>query len=240
VVLSPAAISVPSIVAAAIAPECHAVRRRGSSSQKEWVSIGTTSLQSTDVIGPYVAPTALRAKGWIGRLFGQLHPYDSGSAVLIGGALGLALVILIDTIIGARDHSTLRALYDAARTTATIGSPDVPDETWPLLWASLAAILVMGLTAAFAAGIVHHLISGRHVALFGRRVVPRRGHVIIGGMGQVGVRAAQALRRLKVQRAAVHRTVHSAAHAATRACGWDWRAVLVLIQGQVPVASAAG
>jgi len=198
VVLSPAAISVPSIVAAAIAPQCYAVRRRGSSAQKEWVGIGTSSPPSTDVIRPYVAPTALRAKGWLGRLFGQLHPYDSGSAVLLSGAAGLALVMLIDTIIGAQHHSLIRALYDSARTTATIGSPEVPDQTWELLWASLAAVLVMGLTAAFAAGIVHHLISGRHVALFGRRVMPRRGHVIIGGMGQVGVRAAQELRALGI------------------------------------------
>ena len=66
------------------------------------------------------------------------------------------------------------------------------------MWATLAALLVMGFTAAFAAGIVHHLISGRHVALVGRRVMPRSGHVVVAGMGQVGLRLAQELRALGI------------------------------------------
>ncbi len=67
-----------------------------------------------------------------------------------------------------------------------------------LIWGTIAALLVMGFTAAFAAGIVHHLLSGRHVALVGRRVMPRAGHVIVVGMGQVGLRLAQELRDLGV------------------------------------------
>jgi voltage-gated potassium channel Kch len=100
--------------------------------------------------------------------------------------------------VGLRHESLTRALYDAARTTATIAAPDLPDEPFILLWGTIAALLVMGFTAAFAAGIVHHLISGRHVALVGRRVMPRSGHVVVAGMGQVGLRLAQELRSLGV------------------------------------------
>ena len=98
------------------------------------------------------APARLRVRGWIGRLRGQLHPYDAGSSVLLGGAFGLLLVILIDTLVGLRHDSLIRALYDATRTTATISAPELADEPWVLVWATIAALLVMGFTAAFAAG----------------------------------------------------------------------------------------
>jgi hypothetical protein len=118
--------------------------------------------------------------------------------VLLGGAFGLLLVILIDMLVGLRHESLIRALYNAARTTATIAAPELPEEPGVLLWGTVAALLVMGFTAAFAAGIVNHLLSGRHVALIGRRVMPRSGHVVVAGMGQVGVRLAQELRSLGV------------------------------------------
>ncbi|CAB4947716.1 MAG: portal protein [Actinobacteria bacterium] len=202
-VLSPAAISVPSIVAAAIAPDHHAVRRELASTEQRWVSISSAPASAasegeSQIVRPYSVPSRVRFRGLMGRLAGQFRPYDSGSAVLVGGAVGLLVVLLIDTLIGLRHHSLVRSLYDAARTTSTIGAPELADETWTLLWATLAALLVMGLTAAFSAGIVQHLLSGRHVSIVGRRVVPRRGHVVISGMGQVGVRAAQELRDLGV------------------------------------------
>ena len=200
VVLSPASISVPSIVAAAIAPEHSAIRRRGSSLEAQWVSIDAPGRDGDDLAHtePYSTSARLRAKGLVGRLRGQLHAYDSGSAVLLGGAFGLLAIILIDTVIGLQHNSLVRALYDATRTTATISAPTLGEHAWELLWATIAALLVMGFTAAFAAGIVHHLLSGRHVALFGRRVIPHTGHVIIVGMGQVGIRLAQELRALGV------------------------------------------
>ncbi len=199
VVLSPASISVPVIAAAAIAPQHGAIRRRGTSSQDAWVTIDVPAPGSDEaLVTAYSVPRSARMRGLIGRLRGQLHPYDSGSSVLLGGAFGLLAIIAIDTIVGLSHGSFIRALYDATRTTATISAPQLDDSPILLIWATIAALLVMGFTAAFAAGIVHHLLSGRHVALFGRRVIPRAGHVIIVGMGQVGIRLAQELRALGV------------------------------------------
>jgi Trk K+ transport system NAD-binding subunit len=206
VVLSPAAVAVPSMVAAAIAPEHVAVRRRGSSHERHWVTVDGGPGAERVGIHAFEPSGQLRLRGLLGILRGQLHPYDAGSAVLLGGAFGLLLVILVDTLVGLRHESAIRALYDAARTTATIASPELADETGPLLWATLAALLVMGFTAAFAAGIVHHLISGRHVALVGRRVMPRSGHVIVAGMGQVGIRLAQELRALGIAVVGIERS----------------------------------
>ena len=211
VVLSPAAIAVPSMVAAAITPGHVAVRRTGSSTVRSWVTIDAEPGVDQARIDPCHVPGGLRRRGLIGILRGQLHPYDSGSSVLLGGAFGLLLVIAIDTLVGLRHDSLVRALYDATRTTATISAPELGEETAVLVWATVAALLVMGFTAAFAAGIVHHLISGRHVALIGRRVVPRSGHVVIAGMGQVGLRLAQELRALGIAVVGIERTATAAA-----------------------------
>jgi len=198
VVLSPASISVPTIVAAAIAPDHAAIRRRAGTSEASWVAIDAPATDDAARVTAYQPSATLRWRGVLGRLRGQLQAYDSGSAVLLGGALGLLAVIAIDTLMGLQTRSFVRALYDATRTTATISAPELPDHPWELLWATFAALLVMGFTAAFAAGIVQHLLSGRHVALVGRRVIPHTGHVIVVGMGQVGIRLAQELRALGI------------------------------------------
>lgn len=198
VILSPAAVAVPSMVAAAVAPEHAAVRRARTQEDTSWVTVDAEAGVGTGIVRPWSPAADLRLRGLVGTLRGQLRPYDSGSTVLLGGALGLLLVILVDTLVGLRHESLVRALYDAARTTATINAPELPDEPLTLVWATIAAILVMGFTAAFAAGIVHHLISGRHVALVGRRVIPRSGHVVIAGLGQVGLRLAEELRAVGV------------------------------------------
>jgi hypothetical protein len=174
VVLSPASISVPHFVAAILG-------RPIASDHTE-----------------HEVPRPWQRRGVVGTLAGQLRPYDAGSAVLLVGILGLLGVIVIDTIVGLSHASVLRALYDATRTTATISAPNLPDEPAVLIWATTAALLVMAFTAMFAAGLVNYLLSGRHVALIGRRVTPRSGHVIVVGMGQVGLRLAQELRSLGV------------------------------------------
>lgn len=218
VVLSPASIAVPSMVAAALDTGHAAIRRATSSSVRTWVAIdppagghdaSSDASAATGTIEPFRVAPGVRRRGVLGTLRGQLRPYDAGSAVLLGGALGLLLVIAVDTLVGLRHDSFIRALYDATRTTATISAPELADEPAVLAWATLAALLVMGFTAAFAAGIVHHLLSGRHVALVGRRVMPRSGHVIVVGMGQVGLRLAQELRALGVAVLGVER--HSSA-----------------------------
>jgi Trk K+ transport system NAD-binding subunit len=197
VVLSPAAISVPAMVAGAIHPDADAVRRASTPEVPEWVSIKQHGEEGA-AVEPYRAPESVKTRGLLGRLAGQFRPYDSGTRVLLGGVAGLIAIICADTLVGLGHAHFLRALYDATRTTATISAPALPDEPWLLVWATLAALAVMCFTAMFAAGIVNYLLSGRHAAIFGRRVAPRFGHVIVVGMGQVGLRLAQELQALGV------------------------------------------
>lgn len=196
VVLSPAAISVPSLVAAAIDPRTAAIRRKDTQEEARWVSL-TPAGDHTNVAA-YSTPDAIRRPGRIGRLTGQLRAYDAGTKVLLTGVFGLITVIALDTIVGLQHANFLRAMYDATRTTATISAPALPDEPWILIFATFAALAVLAFTAMFAAGLVNYLISGRHVALIGRRVAPRSGHVVVVGMGQVGLRLAEELQALGV------------------------------------------
>lgn len=196
VVLSPAAISVPSLVAAAIDPRAAAIRRLDTQDEARWVSIKPAG--DCVELADYTTPEAIRRPGRRGKLLGQLRAYDAGTRVLLTGVFGLITIIALDTVVGLTHANFLRALYDATRTTATISAPELPDEPWILIWATLAALAVLAFTAMFAAGLVNYLLSGRHVALIGRRVAPRSGHVVVVGMGQVGLRLAEELQALGV------------------------------------------
>ena len=53
-------------------------------------------------------------------------------------------------------------------------------------------------TAMFTAGVVDRLLGPRLVGLVGPRALPRTGHVVVVGMGQVGLRLCAELRDLGV------------------------------------------
>jgi len=218
VVLSPAAISVPAMVAGAIHPEANAVRRKSTPEVPAWVAVKHRDKEGAD-IEPYRTPEVMKTRGLLGRLAGQFRPYDSGTRVLLGGAAGLIAIIFADTLVGLGHANFLRALYDATRTTATISAPALPDDPWLLIWATIAALFVMGFTALFAAGIVNYLLSGRHAAIFGRRVAPRFGHVIVVGMGQVGLRLAQELQALGIAVTGIEQSPEARSLPIARSCG---------------------
>jgi Trk K+ transport system NAD-binding subunit len=52
--------------------------------------------------------------------------------------------------------------------------------------------------AFFTAGLVNRLIDRRLTGLVGRRAVPRRDHVVVVGLGQVGLRLCLLLRRIGI------------------------------------------
>jgi hypothetical protein len=190
-VTSPADIAVPSLVAACLPGDLTGVCSDGDA----WVAYPA----GADVSRPYRLPSRLRAGARLGILRGQLRPHDSGSQILLGGLAGILLLLVIDTIVGfsVLHESLVEAFHAAVRTVATVGPVPV-DASQPgyLLFAALAMLVTIGLTAMFTAGIVEHLLSGRLIGLWGRRVLPRNGHVVVVGMGQVGLRLAAELRSL--------------------------------------------
>lgn len=171
---------------------------------------------------PYRLSRSLRTEARIGVLLGQLRPHDSGSTILLAGLAGIALLLVVDTVLGLTvlHEPFVHALHAAVRTVATVGP--VPVDGAPagyLLFASLAMLLTIGLTAMFTAGIVEHLLSGRLIGLVGRRVLPRRGHVVVVGMGQVGLRLAAELTALGLAVTGIDRDPRAANLRTARALG---------------------
>lgn len=158
----------------------------------------------------------------VGIALGQLRPHDSGSRILLAGAVGILLILGVDTVLGpsVQHESAVAAFQAAARTIATVGPAVVePERASYMIFAALAMLITIGLTAMFTAGIVEHLLSGRHVGLVGRRVLPQRGHVVVVGMGQVGVRLAAELKALGLGVVGIERDISAPNLVTARALG---------------------
>ncbi|MEJ7824062.1 MAG: hypothetical protein WKF48_01460 [Solirubrobacteraceae bacterium] len=95
-------------------------------------------------------------------------------------------------------ESLVEALYTATKTIVTVGpNPQIDDgPDWFTVFSSVMMVAGLAFTALFTAGVVNRLINRRLVAIVGRRVAPRSNHVIVVGLGQVGLRLCLLLREL--------------------------------------------
>ena len=125
-------------------------------------------------------------------------PYDKSAGLLLYGAIGLVAILLIETItaIFVLDNSFIDATYGSAKTLVTVDpNLDVDDGPgWYKLFTSATMILALVFAAGFTAGLVNRVVDWRLTGLVGRRAVPRRDHVVVVGMGQVGLRLCLLLR----------------------------------------------
>ena len=131
-----------------------------------------------------------------------LTPYDKSAALLLWGALGLVIILVLETVasMAALGQGVIDAAYGSAKTLVTVDPNDEvadgPKGLKAFLTVSMLAALVFD--ASFTAGLVNRLIDRRLTGLWGRRAVPRRDHVVVVGMGQVGLRLCILLRDLGV------------------------------------------
>ena len=74
-------------------------------------------------------------------------------------------------------------------------------------WFKVAIVASMLLTlfsaACFTGGLINRIVDSRLTGLVGRRAVPRRDHVVVVGLGQVGLRLCLLLRECGVPVVAV-------------------------------------
>jgi voltage-gated potassium channel Kch len=147
-----------------------------------------------------------RFRRWLGE---QLRPYDHVSRVMLLSLIGLIVVIGLEAlIVSLQSHENFgEALYGATKVTATVGPNSVVDHgpLWLKLYATATIAAAIILVAVFTATVVHRFMNPRLTGVFGRRTVPRSGHVVVVGLGQVGFRLCLELRALGIPVVAVER-----------------------------------
>lgn len=195
-VASPAYISIPSIVASALLPEHVGLLRTTSAKNVSWeaASIGGGQIKLEE----FVIPAAWRRKRIWSLIRGQLRSYDSASRALLGGLSALVAVLLADMALLQRSESLSHAFYSASAVISGVTAPEIPMEDWQLVQSGTFMLLTVVFVAIFGAGMVNHVLTGRRAGIFGRRVIPRSDHIVVVGLGQVGIRVCRELALLKV------------------------------------------
>jgi voltage-gated potassium channel Kch len=125
------------------------------------------------------------------------RPQDLSSRLLLAGFFGLLAVLVTDfawlTLAGRR--GVLTALLESSRVVATVGPGPLRGSSAYSVFSAVAMLATVGFTAIFTAGLVNRMLEPRLTTLFGARRAPRRDHVIVVGLGQVGIRLCAELRR---------------------------------------------
>lgn len=136
-----------------------------------------------------------------------LKPFDRSAALVFFGAVGLVLILVAETVAAALvlDQSLVDAFYGAVKTLVTVDpNPEVQDgPEWFKVLISLSMLVALLFAAAFTGGLVERLIGRNLTGLLGRRAVPRSDHVIVVGLGQVGLRLSMLLRECGISVVAV-------------------------------------
>ena len=136
-----------------------------------------------------------------------LHPFEASMRILLAGLVGFLLILVADTAVLtlALGEPFVEAFYSATKTIVTVGPNPLIDDAagWLKVFSALAMLLALGFTAIFTAGVVDRLIDRRLTTIVGQRAVPRRDHVVVVGLGQVGLRLCLLLRELGIRVVAV-------------------------------------
>jgi voltage-gated potassium channel Kch len=127
-----------------------------------------------------------------------LKPFDRSAALVFFGAVGLLTILVAETVAAALvlDQTLIDAFYGAVKTLVTVDpNPAVQDgPEWFKLAISISMLVALLFAAAFTGGLVERLIGRNLTGLLGRRAVPRSDHVVVVGLGQVGLRLCMLLR----------------------------------------------
>lgn len=200
-VTSPADVAAPVLLAACLQPDLLALSPTPSG------HVGARWQDDTVRLESYRPPRALRYQALLGKIRGQLRPHDGSSRIMLTGLAGLLLVLLADWLWTMTFHHRppVEALFEAVRTVSAVGPAAAHGSDTYLLFASLAMLITIVFTAVFTAGMVDRLLGPRSIGVVGSRALPRAGHVVVVGLGQVGLRLCTRLQDLGIGVIAVER-----------------------------------
>lgn len=200
-VTSPADLAAPILAGAAIADDLLAVHRAADG---EAVAVrasvgGPESGAFTPIRRPLLRSVAVASSG-------LLRTPDTGTRMLVWGLTGVSLIIAADFLwlVLGKHYPMDTAILDAVKVVTTVGP--APDAHGGYALVSAAAMLLtVLLTAMMTAGLIDRILGPRLVGLVGSRVLPHSDHVIVVGLGQVGLRLCRELTALGVDVVGVER-----------------------------------
>lgn len=205
-VLSMADIVAASFAGPCLHPELLSLVRTGAGAGRV---ARIEAIDGAPAVTSAVNPRPPLLRRMLGRLASIARPFDPSARILVAGLAGLAFVIGLETAVtmAVGDLSLVDAFYSVAKVTVTVG-PSATADTGPA-WFKFFSAVTMLVTLAFAAvltaGLVNRLLDRRLTGVFGRSSVPRSGHVVVVGLGQVGLRLCELLQVLGVPVVAVER-----------------------------------
>jgi len=132
---------------------------------------------------------------------------DGALRLLVGAGVGLLVALIVQTAItmSALHENVLNGVYFSTRAIATVA--DAPNSQSAPAWFKIVSafnmVAALVLVAVFTAALVRRLSRPRLTTMVGPRAAPARGHVVLVGVGQVGVRLAQTLRDRRIPVTAV-------------------------------------
>jgi TrkA-N domain len=136
-----------------------------------------------------------------------LAPYDRSAGLMFYGLMGLIGMLAFETggAMVVLDQSFADALYGSTKSLATVGPNDAVADgpSWFKIVVVVSMLLTLLSAACFTGGLIERLTSTRLTGLVGRRAVPRRDHVVVVGLGQVGLRLCVYLRECGISVVAV-------------------------------------
>ncbi|MBD0283124.1 MAG: NAD-binding protein [Thermoleophilaceae bacterium] len=195
-VLSMADIVAPSFAGPCLDPELISLTRGPS---------GADGIGALDGKPHRVAPSWFRpgrARRLLAGLESLIQPFDASARILVAGLIGFLAVLVVETLVTvlASDESLVDALYSVAKVTVTVGPSPAADhgEDWFKLFSATTMLMTLGFAAVLTAGLVNRLLDPRLTGMAGRSAVPRRDHVVVVGLGQVGLRLSGLFRDLGV------------------------------------------
>jgi voltage-gated potassium channel Kch len=163
--------------------------------------------------GVAVVPLRIARRGRVVRVLheirGAFRPFDLNARFLVAGLGGFLAILALDAVVTgvALHQGPVDAFYDATKALVTVSSNPAVDRAGSgnKLFAALLMLASLAFVAILTAGIINRLRDRRLTGIVGRRAIPRSDHVVVVGLGQVGLRLCLMLRNLGIGVVAVER-----------------------------------
>ncbi|MGH3977938.1 MAG: NAD-binding protein [Pseudonocardiaceae bacterium] len=143
-----------------------------------------------------------RGQRLLANLISLIRPFESSALILTAGALGFLLILTLDTVatVLVLGLSPIDAFYAVTKVIVTVGPNLAIDQSpaWFKVFSAVSMLAALAFTALFTAGVVNRMLDRRLTTLVGSGVVPRKDHVVVVGLGEVGLRLCLLLRELGV------------------------------------------